>query len=59
MCCDLLLIAYLEPGLGYVPAGCANLADDIIRWYAIFYDIIQMPEKLMQNLQYKLQFVNV
>jgi hypothetical protein len=27
--CDLLLIAYLEPGLGYVPAGCANLADDI------------------------------
>ena len=34
--CDLLLIAYLEPGLGYVPAGCANLADDI-RWYYLLW----------------------
>jgi hypothetical protein len=37
---------------------------DVLIWQmisddTIFYDIIQMPEKLMQNLQYKLQFVNV
>jgi hypothetical protein len=31
MCCDLNAYSNFEPGPGYVPAGCANLADDIIR----------------------------